>query len=277
MSARRSERPQKCRRRLRILEFLDNCSWDRLVIVLGLICSSCEWIRTSGEKFDELLIPKFKISCTFEPSDVMKELGLTLPFDVNNKELNGIVEQKYPYDKKLYVSKILQKSFIKVDEKGTETAGVSVLKMTKGGLKDLLQVFHSDHSFFYGDFNLVKQKFDELLIPKFKISCTFEPSDVMKELGLTLPFDVNNKELNGIVEQKYPYDKKLYVSKILQKSFIKVDEKGTETAGVSVLKMTKGGKLSPPGGRFVADHPFMFLIRRENKSRAIFFSGVVVT
>ncbi|GJU08708.1 serpin-ZX [Tanacetum coccineum] len=101
----------------------------------------------------------------------------------------------------------------------------------KAGLKKLLQNFHSNDALFHGEFNLTPQKFDKLWIPKFKISCNFEPKDVMKQMGLTLPFEKMNKELSGIVEP----DVMLYVSKILQKSFVEIDEKGTEAAACSAI------------------------------------------
>nr|GEU43182.1 hypothetical protein [Tanacetum cinerariifolium] len=69
----------------------------------------------------------------------------------------------------------------------------------RDGLKDLLQVFHSNHAIFYGDFDLKTRKLDLLWVPKFKISYDFEALDVVKEMGLILPFNPTNKELTGIV------------------------------------------------------------------------------
>ncbi|PWA42125.1 serpin-ZX [Artemisia annua] len=142
----------------------------------------------------------------------------------------------------------------------------------KDGLQDLLQVFHSDNSLFYRNFYLKERKLDEVWIPKFKITYKFEAHDVMKEMGLTLPFDPNNKEITQILGEW------IYVSKVLQKSFIEVDEKGTETAAVSLMSMRVGCRCPPPRpppASFVADHPFMFMIR-EDTSRAVFFIGVVL-
>ncbi|GJU34141.1 serpin-ZX [Tanacetum coccineum] len=105
------------------------------------------------------------------------------------------------------------------------------------GLQDLLQLFQSDPSLFYRDFNLQRRRPDELWIPKFEMSCTFNAHD---------------------------------------RSVIKVDEKGTEAAAVTtVMVATCSCSCPPPPARFVADHPFMFMIR-ENTSGTVFFSGVVV-
>ena len=148
----------------------------------------------------------------------------------------------------------------------------------KAGLKKLLQIFHSNDTLFHGEFDLKEQQsFAELWIPKFKISCKFEAKDVMEQMGLTLPFEETNKELSGIVEP----DVMLYVSKILQKSFLEVDERGTKAAACSVVFgrtlacARKNYKRPPPPPSFVADHPFMFMIR-EDSSQAVLFVGVVL-
>ncbi|PWA93109.1 serpin-ZX [Artemisia annua] len=153
-----------------------------------------------------------------------------------------------------------------------------ILPNMKDGLQDLLQVFHSDHALFYEDFNLKTRKLDELWIPKFKISYTFKPSDVMNELGLTLPFNPT-KELTGIVKSRYLGKNMLYVSDVLQKSFIEIDESGTKAVATSLLserkKTSRRHQRPTPPASFVADHPFMFMIR-EDTSPAVFFIGVVL-
>jgi serpin B len=76
-----------------------------------------------------------------------------------------------------------------------------------------------------------------------------------------------------------PIDQDFYVSSIFHKSFIEVNEKGTEaaaataTAGVCMC----APHISPPQIpiNFVADHPFLFLIR-EDFSGTILFIGQVL-
>ena len=140
-------------------------------------------------------------------------------------------------------------------------------------MKNLLKLFHSDDDLFHGDFDLKEERLNNLWIPKFKISCTFEPEDVTKQMGFTLPFEKTNKELSGIVNMRGLYDNMLYVSKVLQESVIEVDERGTEAAGFTRIRLTGGG--GPPPESFVADHPFMFMIR-EDTSKAVLFVGAVL-
>nr|GEU43183.1 serpin-ZX [Tanacetum cinerariifolium] len=147
----------------------------------------------------------------------------------------------------------------------------------KDGLRDLLEVFHSDHALFHGKLELDYRKLDELWIPKFKISYKLKAHDIMKEMGLTMPFKQMNKELSGILGSRCPYNKMLNVSQIIQNSFIQVDEKGTEaTSGTwTDCAMFCLPPSPPPPATFVADHPFMSMIR-EDTSHAVFFVAVVL-
>ncbi|KAG2666484.1 hypothetical protein I3760_15G063000 [Carya illinoinensis] len=108
------------------------------------------------------------------------------------------------------------------------------------------------------------------MIPKFKISFGFEASNVLKGLGLVLPF-CEDADLTEIVG-----DQKLFVSGILHKSFIEVNEEGTEAAAVSTTVMAGCSRDSIKVEiDFVADHPFLFLVR-DDMTGAVLFIGQVL-
>ncbi|GJX98976.1 serpin-ZX [Tanacetum coccineum] len=140
------------------------------------------------------------------------------------------------------------------------------------GLQDLIEVFHAGDALFHGDFDLKMETILRLWILKFKISSSFEPKDAMKKMGLSLPFENSNREFTGIVAKRGPNDDPIYVSKKLQKSIIEVDEKGTEDASCSMMMVSEG---CTPTKSFVADHPFMFMIR-EDTSKVVLFVGAVL-
>lgn len=94
----------------------------------------------------------------------------------------------------------------------------------------------------------------------------------MKELGLTLPF-IAVREFNELAYP--PHGEKLCVSKIFHKSYIEVNEEGTEAvASAGLARMRRCCQRAKPPG-FIADHPFMFMIREET-SRVVFFIGAVI-
>ena len=64
--------------------------------------------------------------------------------------------------------------------------------------------------------------------------------------------------------------KPLFVSKVAQKAFVKVNEEGTEAGAVAVEYLAKC--VSESQWIFKADHPFLFLIR-HNDSGSILFMG----
>jgi serpin B len=61
----------------------------------------------------------------------------------------------------------------------------------------------------------------------------------------------------------------MYIEEAVHKAFVAVDEKGTEAAVATVAS------VPPPAPRFVANHPFLFLIR-DKASGAIVFMGRVM-
>ncbi|GJY04643.1 serpin-ZX [Tanacetum coccineum] len=159
----------------------------------------------------------------------------------------------------------------KSNDKSNKFSMYMFLPDRRNGLQHLLELFHSNDDLFHGDFDLKWVTLRYLWIPKFKISTTFKPEEVMKKLGLTLPFEKTNTEFSGI-EKTGPYW--IYVSKILQKYVIEVDEKGTEAASCSMMMVREGCDCDPTES-FVADHPFMFMIR-EDTSKAVLFVGAVL-
>ena len=67
--------------------------------------------------------------------------------------------------------------------------------------------------------------------------------------------------------------KDLVVSKVVHKSFVEVNEEGTEAAAATGVRVQLcSGRILPPPIIFNADHPFLFFIR-HNPTRTILFAG----
>ncbi|CAI9777793.1 unnamed protein product [Fraxinus pennsylvanica] len=108
-------------------------------------------------------------------------------------------------------------------------------------------------------------------IPKFKISFGFEASAVLNGLGLVLPFSSNG--LTGMVDSSIGQN--LYVSNIFHKSFIEVNEEGTEAAAATgCVLMLEGSPRRIRKRDFVADHPFLFVVR-EDMTGVVLFIGQI--
>ncbi|XP_021766278.1 serpin-ZX-like [Chenopodium quinoa] len=146
------------------------------------------------------------------------------------------------------------------------------LPNVKDGLSNLVQKVCSRDGFVNN--NLVhceKVLVDDFRLPKFKISFGFEASEVLKNLGVELPFMGG-----GLMKVIDSYEAKyLYVSSIIQKSFIEINEEGTEAAAATAIQASVQCLMIPKVVDFVAYHPFMFLIR-EGITGAVLFTGHII-
>ncbi|MBN2778985.1 MAG: serpin family protein [Bacteroidales bacterium] len=108
-----------------------------------------------------------------------------------------------------------------------------------------------------------------LKMPKFKFEYENQLIPMLSNLGMTDLFNPDLANLTGINESGG-----LYVFEVKHKTFIEVDEKGTEAAAVTSV----GIGLTFSGGSQVIpikiDRPFAFIIR-EKSTGVIIFTGVV--
>ncbi|XP_015880682.3 serpin-Z2B [Ziziphus jujuba] len=140
----------------------------------------------------------------------------------------------------------------------------------KEGLHNLIQKIKFNPGFLNQKFKLWLEDLLHFWIPKFKFSFELEASKSLKEMGLKLPFKPG--ELTEMVDS--PNNDRLYVSDIFHKSRIEVNEEGTEAAASTAATfLLRYGRIPTPG--FVADHPFLFMIREESQGM-VFFVGAVL-
>ncbi|XP_061446598.1 leukocyte elastase inhibitor-like isoform X2 [Rhineura floridana] len=102
-------------------------------------------------------------------------------------------------------------------------------------------------------------------LPKFKLEESYDLKSDLAALGLLDVFDSGKADLSGMSGTQ-----DLHVSKIVHKSFIEVNEEGTEAAAATAA-MVMLYSLSM-GEDFNADHPFLFFIR-HNPTKSILFLG----
>jgi serine protease inhibitor len=110
----------------------------------------------------------------------------------------------------------------------------------------------------------------DVYLPKFTL--TFEQllNDQLQALGMRSAFLPDGADFTGMS----PVGRQLYVSKVLQKSFVDVDEEGTEAAAATsvTIGVTSAG---PDHVVFRAHRPFVFAIR-ERLTGTILFVGKII-
>jgi serine protease inhibitor len=108
----------------------------------------------------------------------------------------------------------------------------------------------------------------EVALPKFKVESRFGLNDVLRSLGMKLPFDDQEADFSGMNDQT-----ELSIAAVVHKAFVEVNEEGTEAAAATSVEMTSLG--GPPNPTFIADHPFVFVIH-DRKTKTVLFVGRVV-
>lgn len=103
--------------------------------------------------------------------------------------------------------------------------------------------------------------------PKFKLEAQFSLAGALKELGMPRAFG------SGAEFGKMSTAAPLYISEVVHKAFVEVDEQGTEAAAATgVIMATRAAPVEEAPKVFRADHPFLFLIRHR-ESGAVLFTG----
>ncbi|XP_027155722.1 serpin-ZXA-like [Coffea eugenioides] len=131
------------------------------------------------------------------------------------------------------------------------------------GLQDLVLKFNS--GFMSPHFELERTLVDVVRIPKIKFSSVLEE--------IKFPFMEQDMELTEMIHARDPP----FISKIIHKAFIEVDEKGTEAAAVtfSAIEGCAPEAIQREIKTFVADHPFMFIVKEETSGLVLFVGAVV--
>ena len=102
-------------------------------------------------------------------------------------------------------------------------------------------------------------------LPKVQVESSFQLNEPLMAMGMTVAFDPNRANFRGIAENE-----RLFISQVLHKTFLRIDEKGTEAGAATAVEIQAESSAEPP--TFRADHPFLLLIR-DKPTGAMLFLG----
>jgi len=106
-----------------------------------------------------------------------------------------------------------------------------------------------------------------LALPRFKLAYTVELNDSLQALGMERAF--HDADFSAMS------DEPLVLNEVKQKSYIAVDEEGTEAAAVTTATMVGLAVMKPVKPfEMIVDRPFFFVIE-DSQTRSILFMGVV--
>uniref|UniRef100_A0A7M4FIG6 Serpin B10 n=1 Tax=Crocodylus porosus TaxID=8502 RepID=A0A7M4FIG6_CROPO len=105
----------------------------------------------------------------------------------------------------------------------------------------------------------------EMYLPRIKLEEGYDLKSTLISMGMPDAFSPGTADFTGLSDKK-----DLFLSKIFHKSFVEVNEEGTEAAAATGIVIAERAHLKAI--KFKADHPFLFFIR-HNKTKSILFFG----
>ncbi|XP_072880310.1 leukocyte elastase inhibitor-like [Hemitrygon akajei] len=223
----------------------DSVNSDTKLVLVNAIYFKGSW----AEKFDE--------QCTQE-----------MPFRLNKNESKP-VQMMYKSDKFLFRHipevniKVLELPYVEKDVSMVILLPDDIMDDATG-LKKLEQTLTLEKLQEWTLQTKMEKTEVSVHLPRFKMENNFELNSALSSLGMTDLFDGSKADLSGI---SGTYD--LFVSKAVHKSFVEVNEEGTEAAAATAIIVTFCSLV--PEEQFTADHPFLFFIRHNKTNNILFF------
>ena len=189
-----------------------------------------------------------------------KESNLKLPFfnfkkNENKKLIETMIQTDYFNYKENSDMQIIELPFLE-----DFMSAIIILPSVTQDINKFIDTLFQKKS----DFDKIINKLDyakvHLELPKFEIEFSEILNDVIKELGMKKLFDYMQADLSGLDKNK-----NIHVSKIIHKTYLKVNEVGTEAAAVTAV-VIDGMALFDESEKIYKmkiNRPFIFLIKNN--------------
>ena len=113
------------------------------------------------------------------------------------------------------------------------------------------------------------QREGTVVFPKFKLNYEIDLNQPLQGLGMRQAF------IRGAANFSAMGRDPLFISLVKQKSYLDVNEEGTEAAAVTTVTVRASAMMRPrPPFEMIVDRPFLFVIS-EKKTHAILFMGII--
>jgi len=220
-------------------QIVDSISSDTVMFLINAVYFKGDWTF----KFDESLTAdaEFHVDADTVSTVEMMELHGDVPVTYGD----GFRAVDLPYGRKHFaMAVILPDMGVTVDE---VAAG-----LTSERWSDIVAGFADEES--------------TVRMPKFELEYEQSLNDVLSALGMAEAFDPLTADFSGINGSGG-----LFISEVKHKTFVRVDEVGTEAAAVTSVEMQETSAPEP----FTVDRPFLVVLH-DHHSGAILFIGKII-
>ena len=148
-----------------------------------------------------------------------------------------------------------------------DTAAMDILLPDEGNFETFESALNS---------NLLDQTLDglqpasfDIFLPKFTFESSFDLSETLKSMGMVAAFDPDSADLSGMTGKN-----DLFISDVIHKAFVAVDEAGTEAAAATgAFAQITSALFGNPA--VMIDRPFIFIIRDKPSGQILFIGRVL--
>lgn len=154
---------------------------------------------------------------------------------------------------------------LQLDYKGNSLSLIIVLP--EGNIDNFIKNLSDEE--FRSTLRNMKPEELNIKIPKFKFSFASDLAKQLSDLGMKSAF-TTDADFSGISKSQ-----NLYISDVIHKAYIDVNETGTEAAASTSIGFTTTAFHPKPAKNFIVDRPFIFAIM-DNKTKTILFLGKIL-
>ncbi|MHB8061794.1 MAG: serpin family protein [Ruminiclostridium sp.] len=109
-------------------------------------------------------------------------------------------------------------------------------------------------------------------IPKFESEYSVEMSDILQSMGMTDAFDGGLADFTGLGKWE---DGNIFINRVIHKTYIAVDEKGTKAGAATVVEMVTGTAAPAVEPKTVyLDRPFVYMLIDCETNLPLFIGAV---
>ena len=127
-----------------------------------------------------------------------------------------------------------------------------------------MYVVLGDSANFEAERENMERKMVNLSLPKWKTESSFGLKDILENMGIKVAFRTGFEDM--FVHEPEP----VKIDDVIHKTYIDVDEEGTEAAAVTVVMMAGGSAMPPEPVEFKADEPFTYFICDDANGEILF-------
>jgi serpin B len=118
----------------------------------------------------------------------------------------------------------------------------------------------------------LRMKTGSIALPRFKLEDKLELNEILKGMGMASAFNPQQADFGGIAAL---VDGNIYLSKAMQKTYVEVNERGTEAAAVTKIEISAtGAQVVDDRFQFEANRPFFFTISDQDTGLILFMGSV---